>query len=122
LFVFLGLPQTAVTATVPEAKPDQALVIFYRPKKTAGSAIRFEVNYAQGSMGSLGNGTMLYRYFEPGQYQFWSQVISQDAITLNVEAGGVYFVEAETKMGVYAGRPKFARVDEATGRAGVARL
>jgi hypothetical protein len=115
-------PETAATATIPEAVPDKGLVVFYRPKKTAGSVIRFSVDYAGGSMGTLGNGTMLYRYFEPGQHQFWSQVIAQDALSLSVEAGRVYFVAAAVRMGIYAGRPKFTVVDDATGRSAVAKL
>ena len=41
---------------------------------------------------------------------------------INVEAGKVYFVKGEAKMGVVAGRPKFMQVDEATGRAEVGKL
>lgn len=115
-------PDLAVAATVPEINPDKGLVIFYRPKKFSGGAIRFNVNHAEGSLGSLNSGTMVYGYFEPGQRQFWSQVISQDSITIDVKAGNVYFVRGDAKMGVYAGRPKFNLVDEATGRAEVGNL
>jgi len=71
---FVIWPDLAVPATVPEINPDQGLVIFYRPKKFSGGAIRFNVNHAQGSLGILNSGTMVYRYFEPGPQQFWSQV------------------------------------------------
>ena len=110
---------SAVSASVPESNPDKGLVIFYRSKKFSGGAIRFNINHAQGSLGVLNSGTMVYGYFEPGQRQFWSQVISQDSITIDVKAGNVNFVEGEARMGVYAGRPKFRLVDEATGRAAV---
>ena len=115
-------PDWAMSATVPEANPEKGLVIFYRPKKFSGGAIRFNVNHAEGSLGVLNSGTMVYGYFEPGQRQFWSQVISQDSITINVKAGSVYFVKGDAKMGIYAGRPKFEQVDEATGRAAVSKL
>lgn len=117
-----GWSGSANATTVPAVQPDKGLVIFYRPKKTAGSAIRFNVNHPQGSMGSLNNGTMLYQYFEPGVLQFWSQVISQDGITLNIEAGKTYFVRGDVQMGVFAGRPKFTPVDEARGRTDVSKL
>ena len=113
---------SAVSASVPESNPDKGLVIFYRSKKFSGGAIRFNINHAQGSLGVLNSGTMVYGYFEPGQRQFWSHVISQDSITIDVKAGNVYFVEGETKMGIYAGRPSFRPVDEATGRAAVSGL
>lgn len=115
-------PDWALSATVPETNPEKGLVIFYRLKKFSGGAIRFNVNHAEGSLGVLNSGTMVYGYFEPGQRQFWSQVISQDSITINVQAGKVYFVKGDAKMGVYAGRPKFQQVNEATGRADVSKL
>ena len=115
-------PDLAIPATVPETDPEKGLVIFYRSKKFSGGAIRFNINHAQGSLGILNSGTMVYRYFEPGQQQFWSQVISQDAIMIDVKAGGIYLVKGETKIGAVAGRPKFTQVDEATGRAEVGKL
>lgn len=119
---FVIWPTPAVPATITEADPEEGLVVFYRPKRMGGSAIRFNVNHSEGSLGVLNNGAVLYRYFEPGQHQFWSQVISQDSIMINVEAAKVYFVKGEAKMGVVAGRPKFGQVDQATGRAEVAKL
>ncbi len=119
---FVIWPAPAVPATIPEVDPEKGLVVFYRPKKMGGSAIRLNVNHSEGSLGILNNGAVLYRYFEPGQHQFWSQVISQDSIMINVEAAKVYFVKGEVKMGVVAGRPKFRQVDQATGRAEVAKL
>lgn len=120
--VSVSWTEWAVSATVPEIDPEKGLVVFYRPKKFSGSAIRFNVNHAQGSLGVLNSGTMVYGYFEPGQRQFWSQVISQDSITIDVKAGKVYFVKGVSKMGVYAGRPGFQQVDEATARAEISKL
>jgi hypothetical protein len=118
----IGWPVTATAATVPEIQADKGLVVFYRPKKMTGGAIRFSVNHAQGSLGTLNNGTMVFGFFEPGQSQFWSQVISQDGITVTIEPGRVYFVRADVQMGILAGRPKFTIVDEETGRTEIAKL
>jgi hypothetical protein len=127
-FLIVGLvttlicPAAAVAAEIPDADSEKGLVVFYRPKSSGGVVIRFNVNHSEGSLGILNNGAVLYRYFEPGQHQFWSQVISQDSIMINVEAGKVHFVKGEVKFGLYAGRPKFTQVDEATGRTGVDKL
>ena len=117
---FLSVPSLA--AEVPQADSDKALVVFYRVKSFKGGAIRFNVQYPEGTIGTLGNGTYLYKQLEPGQYQFWSQVISQDSITLNVEAGKTYYVKGEAQIGVYAGRPKFTQVPGSQAKADLAKL
>jgi hypothetical protein len=116
----LSVPSSA--AEVPQADSDKALVVFYRVKSFKGGAIRFNVQYSEGLIGTLGSGTYLYKQLGPGQYQFWSQVISQDSITLNVEAGKTYYVKGETQIGVFAGRPKFTQVSESQAKADLAKL
>lgn len=117
---FSTSPLSAVE--VPQADPDKGLVVFYRVKSFKGGAIRFNVQHSQGVIGTLGNGTFVYTYLEPGQHQFWSQVISQDSITLTVEAGKTYYVKGEAKMGVYAGRPSFTQVSDTQAKADIAKL
>ena len=115
-------PIPAVTATIPEADPEKGLVVFHRPRRAVGAAVPVNVHHADGVLGTLRDGVVLHRYYEPGQHQFWSEVIAQDSIMINVEAGKVYFVRGETTMGVVVARPKFTQVDETTGRAAVAGL
>jgi hypothetical protein len=81
----------------------------------SGAAIRFNLNHAEGFMGQLLNDTWLYKPVEPGAQTFWSQVISQDSITISVEAGKTYYVKGVVKMGVLAGRPTFVQVSEPEG-------
>lgn len=121
LFVALSASTAQVlSANLPQAKPNKGLVIFYRLDKFAGGAIRFNLNHAEGSMGQLLRGTMLYKYVDPGEHQFWSQAISKDSITLKVEAGKVYYVQGEIIMGVIAGRPKFSQVRESQAKTDLA--
>jgi len=120
ILVSLSAPSSA--AEVPQAESDKALVVFYRVKSFKGGAIRFNVHYSGGLIGTLGSGTYLYKQLEPGQYQFWSQVISQDSFTLVVEAGKTYYVKGETQMGVLAGRPKFTQVPESQAKADLAKM
>ena len=109
-------------AQVPQADPGKALVVFYRVKSFKGGAIRFNVQHAEGVIGTLGSGTFLYKYFEPGQHQFWSQVISQDSISLTLEAGEIYYIKGEAQIGVLAGRPKFTQVSESQAKADLAKI
>ena len=55
----LSVPTLA--AEVPQADSDKALVVFYRVKSFKGGAIRFNVQYAEGQIGTLGSGTYLYK-------------------------------------------------------------
>ena len=109
-------------AQVPQADPDKGLVVFYRVKNFKGGAIRFNVHHSQGVIGTLTNGSFLYTYVEPGQQTFWSEVISQDSVTLTVEAGKTYYVRGETKLGVYAGRPRLVTVPESQAKADLEKL
>jgi len=123
LFVFTsGYVSLALAAELPQAKPDKGLVVFYRLDKLAGSAIRFNLNHTSGPMGQLLRGTMIHKYLEPGEHQFWSQVISKDSITLKVEVGQIYYIQGETKMGVFAGRPQFTRMSESQAKTDLASL
>jgi len=115
-------PTFTIAANVPEAKSDKGLVIFYRLSGFKGKAIRFNINHAEGSLGQLLSGTYLYKYVEPGQHKFWSQAISQDSITINVEAGKKYYVKGEVGMGVFAGRPQFTQMSESDALADLERL
>lgn len=91
------------------------MVVFYRLGKFGGSAIRFNLSHAEGFMGQLLNDTWLYKSVEPGEHTFWSQVISQDSITIRVEAGKTYYVKGVVKMGLVVGRPTFTQVSEEEG-------
>ena len=115
-------PTVTIAANLPEAKNDKGLVIFYRPSAFKGKAIRFNLNHTEGSLGQLLSGTYLYKYFEPGEHKFWSQAISQDSITINVEAGKKYYVKGEVGMGIFAGRPQFTQMSESDALADLEQL
>jgi hypothetical protein len=122
LTLFAFVPESALPAQVPQADADKALIVFYRVKNFKGGAIRFNVHSAQGVIGTLTNGSFLYTQVEPGQHTFWSEVISQDSVTLTVEAGKTYYVRGETKLGIYAGRPRLVEVPESQARADLSTL
>ena len=114
--------EQSLPAEAPELDPEKGLVVFYRLKNFAGSAVRFNVQHPDGVIGTLTNGSFLHTYLEPGQHTFWSQVISQDSITLTVEAGKIYYIKGDTKLGIYAGRPSFTEVSASQGQADLAKL
>jgi len=112
----------ALTAEIPQEQPDKGLVVFYRLGKFGGQAIRFNIIHPEGVIGKLLSGTVLYKYFDPGPQTFYSKVISEDAITVNVEAGKIYYVRGDVKMGVVVGRPNFTLMSESQARSEIAKL
>ena len=101
-------------AQVEQPEEGKATVVFYRKKKMSGSALKFNVQDSERTYGDLKNGDVMNISVDPGEHTFYSKVFREDAITLNVQAGKVYYVKATIRMGYYAGRPKFEQVDEKT--------
>jgi hypothetical protein len=106
----------AYAASVPEAKPDQGLVVFYRSKSAKGAAVRFQISESGGvSTGNLTNGSMFYKYYEAGQKTFdvsTPSIAGSDLITLDIVAGETYFLRGKILWGWPAGRPSFSQEQE----------
>lgn len=71
-------------------------------------------------MGQLLSGAILYKYFDPGEHKFTVQSVSLDgfdSVTVNLEAGKIYYFKGSILWGWPAGRPKFAQVSEAEAQA-----
>ncbi len=101
-----------LTASVPEARSDMGLVVFYRTKNMKGGAVSLLVNSSNGAVGNLSNGSMFHQYYEPGQRTFdvsTPSVAGSDLITLDIKAGEIYFVRGEVLVGWPMGRPKLTQ-------------
>ncbi len=121
--LILSLPILHAQSTeLAQVKEDQGLIIFYREKALKGAAIRFNLNHGQEPIGALKGGTSLHRYVEPGQHTFWSKVVSQDSVTLDVVAGETYYIKGVVQLGLVAGRPKLTVVPESEAKAAIAKL
>jgi hypothetical protein len=112
----------AESQDLPQVKEDKGLIIFYRASAFKGGAIRFNLNHGQEPIGALKSGTTLHRYVEPGQHTFWSKVISQDSVTLDVVAGKTYYIKGDVQLGLVAGRPRLTVVPESEAKAAIAKL
>jgi len=62
IFAFRAFSTPVLAAELPEVQQDKGLVIFYRLSNFKGKAIRFNLNYSEGSIGQLLSGTYLYKY------------------------------------------------------------
>lgn len=125
LIVFAGggaSLRPAVAAEVPDAKADKALVVFCRVSSPKGAAIGFNVKQGPAGIGTLSSGTTFHRYVDPGQHTFWTEVISQDSVTVDAEAGKTYFIEGVSRIGLVVSRPQLRSVEESEARAAIAKL
>lgn len=105
----------AFSASLPEVQSDKGLVVFYRSKTMKGAAVHLLVKTSDGAAGNLTNGSMFYQYYEPGQRTFdvsTPSVAGSDLITLDINAGEVYFVRGEILLGWPMGRPKLSQEQE----------
>ena len=89
----------AVSGQDLQPEEGKGLVVFYRTKKFSGGAIKFSVKDSEKSYGQLTNGAIIKIQAEPGEHLFWSQVISSDAITLNIEEGAILLRSGNGKNG-----------------------
>jgi len=113
-------------ASIPQAQPDKALVVFFRAKKAKGAALRFQISDGTGkSLGDLSNGSTFHVYLEPGQHTFKVRAPSldgSDSVTLDMAAGDIQYLQGEILWGWPTGRPKFTNVSEATAKTALKKL
>ena len=121
-----GCSSLGISADLPVVKPDKGLIIFYRVKNRKGAAMRFEItDSAKGSIGFLSNGTNIHKYLEPGNHTFTVRtpsVSGQDSITINAEAGQIYYVKGEIIWGWPTGRPKFSQMSDSEAQSDLAKM
>ena len=109
--------QSAPSATGPGAigtPPEgKGLVVFFREKKFAGSAIRYKVREGTTELGTLLSGGYFVHVAEPGAHAYTVHSEAKDVMNLEVEAGETYFVIGGITMGFMAGRPNLSQSDQA---------
>ncbi len=96
--------------TPPEGK---GLVVFFREKKFAGSAIRYKVREGTTELGTLISGGYFVHVADPGAHAYTVHSEAKDVLNLEVEAGETYFVIGGVTMGFMAGRPNLSPSDQA---------
>lgn len=113
-------PTPAAVATTTPAKsriapPPEGMgqVVFFRPKKFAGSAVRFKVREGASELGKLGSGSYFVVPTSPGTHEYTVHSEAKDVLTLEVDAGETYYVEGSINMGFMVGRPNLSPSDEA---------
>jgi len=123
--LFASISAAAESANGETAKPGSGTIIFYRPDSAKGRAIRFNIDQAGKPIGQLLSGTKIELSLPAGTHEFSVRAPSvdgRDAVSINVEPGGTYFVKGTVLWGWPAGRPKFTVMTEATAASELAQL
>lgn len=97
-------------APPPEGK---ANIVFYRPAKYVGMALRFSVRDGDTGIGKLQNGSYFVHVAEPGAREYNIASEARDTLRLEVEAGETYYVVQSISMGLVVGRPNLTPSDDA---------
>ena len=116
------LGHVAIAAEVPSPRPNEGLVVFYRPRRPTGAAIRFQITSNGTQLGNLANGALLTHRVKPGQHSFQvatPSVDGTDNVTVNVKSGQTIFVRGDIRLGWPAGRGKFTVMSDTQGRSEV---
>jgi hypothetical protein len=104
----------AAASAEPVADVGTGRIIFFRPKKFAGAAIKFKVREGEAILGKLGSGSFFAADVPAGVHNYTVRSEgADDALTLEVEAGETYYVIGTISMGMFAGQGNLAPSDQA---------
>lgn len=110
----------SATETAPAAEAGSAAdaatgrIVFFRPKKFAGGAIRFKVREGDAVLGKLGSGTFFTADVPAGTHTYYAKSEGKDdTLVMEVEAGETYYVSGTIAMGMFAGQGNLSPSDQA---------
>lgn len=98
--------------------PDKAVLYIYR-NQFIGSAWQIPITVNGELIGNTGGFTFFRKTLSPGEHIVESWAENPTQITLNLEAGKIYYIRHKTRTGMTEIRAELHLVDEATGQAGV---
>jgi len=120
-------------ASVPMASPEadkaakaftvdssKANLYIYR-SESFGAAIKMPVLLDNAGIGSTAAKTYIFRQVDPGQHIIISNTENTATLTVDAKAGQNHFVWQEVKMGAFSAGSALHLVDEAKGKAEVAK-
>lgn len=87
---------------MPKPDPEKGLVIVFRERRFVGGGMSFKLFHDDQRFPKLKNGSFVYVYLAPGDYQIHSDYKKRkDARLLEVEPGETYFFEATLVTGMW---------------------
>ena len=109
--------EDAEAAMAFEAPDDKGVVYLYRLGRAVGAANVSIVKVNSLEAGGTGPSTFFRWELKPGTYTFSASTgESSKTVQLQVEAGKLYFIEQNVRLGISDSRVQLKEVDEQTGR------
>lgn len=116
--VKMAAPADDAKAKAFTSSPDQAKFYVYRNEFLGGS-IGMEVQVDGKSIGKTGAKTYFAFDLAPGMHSFVSVAENDSLLQIKADAGKIYYIWQEVKMGIMSARSQLKLVDSAQGQAGV---
>jgi hypothetical protein len=112
-----GLPQKEKDQAAKTLQPadGKALVYILRPA-TLGLVVRMFLNCDSVHIGSTMAHNFVYVMLEPGTHTLMSTSENHSTLEITVEAGKVYYIKQEVKMGIAIAETGLKLVDETEGQ------
>jgi hypothetical protein len=116
LATIVGGVAFAQQSSEPAAQADggTGTVVFFRAKKFAGAAVGFKVRENDVELGRLRNGTYFTIHPTAGRHEYVVHAAAEDRLTLEIDPGETYYVQANVTVGALTGRPNLSPSDQAT--------
>ncbi len=100
-----------------EAPADKGVVYMYRTGRVVGAAGQLTVKINGIDAGGTGPGTFFKWELKPGTYSFASSTGEASAVVqVEVEAGEIYFIRQDARMGIDSGRVTLKEVSDSKGK------
>ena len=103
-----------------ESADGKGVVYLYRLGRAVGAATATSIKVNSLEAGGTGPGTFFRWELKPGKYTFFASTgESSKTVAIDVEAGKLYFIEQNVRVGLSEGRVQLYEVDEEKGKKGV---
>ena len=99
LFLLALSFQFSLQAQTISPVPDDKAVVYFARTSMLGALVKFTYFDENKVIGQF-NGSKYLRYeCEPGEHVFWAKSENKDFVTANLEAGKIYVIHVQPKMG-----------------------
>jgi len=93
---------------------DSSLIIIYRAKNFAGSAVSYNLYADDILITRIKNGSYFEFMYPAGEVEFWAKTEAKESLKTKLEAGKTYYLECSVRFGAFVGRPNLIFADKFT--------